>query len=303
MSSTVGLPAPARERDVVEAERRTRPRRSSVPPKRTPPNMRELARGARAAGGSILRKFLSQRTVMPYSATPPNPAITRSSSGSCSSSTSRIGLERHALAVRRPRRRARGGSGSIFSPSMPTTVWPSFIRWCASVKPAGPMPTTSTRLPVGGLRQRAAQVERVPAREQRVDLEAPRQLEHVLQRARLGLRDVDRLLLLVDARLHAVVADAVPGGRDHRVVDRDDRRARRSAGPRVLTLWNSEIFSSSGQPASGTPNDGLLERRRVAVRRRLFLQPLRAGVLALLVAPDAVVAPRRARRRGRCRGR
>ena len=75
------------------------------------------------------------------------------------------------------------------------------------------MPATSTRLPVGGLRIRRAQVERIPAREQAVDFESPRQLEHVLQRARLGLRNVDRLLLLVDARLHAVVADAVTGRR------------------------------------------------------------------------------------------
>ena len=27
-----------------------------------------------------------------------------------------------------------------------------------------------------------------------------------------------------------------------------------SGSPRALTMWNSEIFSSSGQPASGTPN-------------------------------------------------
>jgi hypothetical protein len=66
------------------------------------------------------------------------------------------------------------------------------------------------------------QVEGVPAREQRVDLESPRQLEHVLQGSRLGLRDVDRVLLLVDAGLHAVVADAVAGGGGHRIVDRDD---------------------------------------------------------------------------------
>ena len=48
----------------------------SVPPKRTPPNMANLRR--RSSSRRItLRKFLSQRTVMPYSATPPNPAITR----------------------------------------------------------------------------------------------------------------------------------------------------------------------------------------------------------------------------------
>ena len=53
---------------------------------------------------------------------------------------------RTARACRRRRRpRPAAGSGSIFRPSMPTTVWPSFIRWCARLNPAGPMPTTSTR--------------------------------------------------------------------------------------------------------------------------------------------------------------
>ena len=67
------------------------PSASSVPPKRTPPIQRERGRAARAASRMTLRKFLSQRTVMPYSATPPKPAITRSSSGSYSVATSRIG--------------------------------------------------------------------------------------------------------------------------------------------------------------------------------------------------------------------
>src|SRR5216117_4195971 len=80
---------------------------------------------------------------------------------------------------------------------------------------------------------RATNVEGVPPREQRVDLEAPGQLEHVLQRARLGLRDVDRLLLLVDAGLHAVVADAVPGGGQHRVVDGDDAERRERLAARL----------------------------------------------------------------------
>ncbi len=91
---------------------------------------------------------MSQRTVMPYSATPPKPAITRASSGSISARTSRTGAKATRLPWSTPD--SSGGSGSIFSPSMPTTVWPSFIRWCASVKPAGPRPTTSTLRPVSG---------------------------------------------------------------------------------------------------------------------------------------------------------
>ena len=74
------------------------------------------------------------------------------------------------------------------------------------------------------------EVERIPAREQAVDLVTPRQLEHVLQRARFRFRNVHRLLLLIDARLHAVVADAMSGRGAQGVIDRDDReRADRKA--------------------------------------------------------------------------
>ncbi len=41
-------------------------------------------------------------------------------------------------------------SGSIFRPSIATMVWPSFIRWCARVNPAGPRPTIRTLRPLSG---------------------------------------------------------------------------------------------------------------------------------------------------------
>ena len=75
----------------------------------------------------IFRKFLSQRTVMPYSATPPKPAMTRSDRGSRISSMllmARNGTRLPAASM--PDRAA--GSGSIFSPSIATTAWPWFIR-------------------------------------------------------------------------------------------------------------------------------------------------------------------------------
>jgi hypothetical protein len=50
----------------------------------------------------------------------------------------------------------------------------------------------------------------------------------------------------------------VPGGRRHRVVHGDDAERRERLAAR-LTMWNSEIFSSSGQPASGTPNTVFLK--------------------------------------------
>ncbi len=98
----------------------------SVPPKRTPPNILNSSRRSSSSRIS-LRKFLSQRTVMPYSATPPNPAMTRASSGSRSSAASRTGRN----GVRRPAASTpemAGSSGSILSPSTATTVWPSFMR-------------------------------------------------------------------------------------------------------------------------------------------------------------------------------
>ena len=74
-----------------------------------------------------------------------------------------------------------------------------------------------------GAGQGTADVQRIPARQKGIDLEAPGQLQHVLQDGGLGLWNIDRLLLLVDAGLHAVVADAVAGRRHHRVVDGDRR--------------------------------------------------------------------------------
>src|SRR5437764_449857 len=58
--------------------------------------------------------------------------------------------------------------------------------------------------PTGRLDYRIAQVQRIPAREQAVDLESPGQPEDILEHPRLGLRNIDRLLLLIDAGLHAV---------------------------------------------------------------------------------------------------
>ena len=70
-----GRPAGAgAQRDMVEAERRRRCRSSAC---RRSARRRYIANCARRSSSRrmIFRKFLSQRTVMPYSATPPNPAI------------------------------------------------------------------------------------------------------------------------------------------------------------------------------------------------------------------------------------
>jgi hypothetical protein len=152
-------------------------------------------------------------------------------------------------------------------------------------------------LAAGRQRHGPAQVERIPSRQQRIDLEAVRQGEHVLQHARFRLRNVDRILFLVDARLHAVVADPVTGGGRHRVVDADHRqRADRPAfGAQLVEFGDALLERAAGERH---PEDRLLERvcrRRgiggcaVGRSRALFEQPARARVLALFVAPDAVV--------------
>src|SRR5215471_12978541 len=91
-------------------------------------------------------------------------------------------------------------------------------------------------------RQRAAKIERIPACKQGIYLEAPWQSQYVLEYARLRLWDVDRVLLLIDAGLHAVVADAVPGGGDERVVDADHRQRRERQAVRAQLVKLGDFF-------------------------------------------------------------
>ena len=99
--------------------------------------------------------------------------------------------------------------------------------------------------------------------------------------------NVDWLLLLVDARLHAVVADAVPGRGDYRVIDADNGER-----PDYLTarLHHLELGDALLERAAGERHveEALLERGAPTVRRGLVDEALRARVLALLVAPNAV---------------
>ncbi len=119
------------------------------------------------------------------------------------------------------------------------------------------------------LRIRPAQVERIPARQQRIQLEAIRQLQHVFQRAGFDLRNVHRFLLLVDAGLEAVIADAVSGRGHHRVVDGDHRQ--RGDGVAV-GLQHVKFGYALGERATGQRDleCRLLVRRLAAGRRRVF---------------------------------
>ena len=137
-------------------------------------------------------------------------------------------------------------------------------------------------------RKRPSQIEWIPAREQRVDLEAPGQRQHVLQQPGLGLGNIDRILLLIDARLHAVVADAMTRRRHERVIDADHRqRAKRPAvGTQPVELGDLFLERAAGKRHA---ERGLLERRGAAIGGLLVAQARRARILLLLVTPDAVV--------------
>ena len=134
----------------------------------------------------------------------------------------------------------------------------------------------------GGLGHGIADIQRIPPRQQAIDLETPGQREHVLHDAGLGLRNIHRLLLLVDAGLHAIVADAVAGAGDHGIVhDHHGKGAQRHA----LGLEGVHLRNLLFQRAA---REGHAERA-LAIIAVLLLQALGAGVLPLVVAEDAVM--------------
>ena len=162
------------------------------------------------------------------------------------------------------------------------------------------LPDHQHALPGDPKRQRPPQVERIPARQQRIDLESPGKREHVLQHPCLGLRDVDRLLLLEDAGLHAIVADAVSSRRDQRVVDANHRqRGERPAfGAEHVELRDPLLERAAGERHAERALESIgiiadlgcgLAAARGGRRGAPFDETVRAGVFALLVAPDAVM--------------
>ena len=128
----------------------------------------------------------------------------------------------------------------------------------------------------------AADGERIPAGEQPIDLESPGERKHVGQHARLGLRDVHRLLLLEDARLHAVVADAVAGAGCHRVIDGDESEGTEGIAPFAEEMHLGDLLVEG---AAGE-RDAQRVRLDPAV---LVVKPFGAGVLVAVVAIEAVV--------------
>ena len=148
---------------------------------------------------------------------------------------------------------------------------------------AGGTKADDEHLVAGGRpRQGPPDVERVPPGQQRIDLKTPGQAQHVLQGAGLDLRDVDGVLPLVDAGLHAVVADAVTGRGADRVVDRNDGKGAEAVAARLHQIHLGNLLLERA-PREGHAKDGFFER---AV---LLFQTLRAAVLALVVTPNAVI--------------
>ncbi len=145
-----------------------------------------------------------------------------------------------------------------------------------------PEPDDEDVLSVVRKRVRARRVERVPAGQERPDLEPPGHREDVRENAGLRLRDVDGILRLKDAGLHAVVADAMPGAGNHRIVEADERKG---ADRVPLTPQQVHFRDLLVQRAA---------RERHAERIRanasvLLPKALRARVLVALVAEDAVM--------------
>ena len=71
---------------------------------------------------------------------------------------------------------------------------------------------------------RAFYVQRIPARQQEIHLEAEGHVQHIGQHIGFHLWNIHRRHLLIDAALHTVVADAMPGARAQRIVDHDERK-------------------------------------------------------------------------------
>ena len=140
-------------------------------------------------------------------------------------------------------------------------------------------------LPVVGQRVRAAHVERVPAREEAVDLHAPGERERFREHPRLDLRDVDRLLLLEDARLHAVVADAVAGAGAHRVVEAHEGERAEHVAVATHDVHLADLLFQRA-PLQRHADRVLLEHAGRGLR---VAHPLGARVLVALVAVEAVV--------------
>ena len=169
---TVGRPAPAHSATWSKPSAKA----ASiviVPPKRTPPYIANWPRRS-SSRRTIFRKFLSQRTVMPYSATPPKPAMTRSSSLSTRACDIADRAERVAAAV--GHHAGDLGRQRLDLEPVDRGDEMAVVDQVVREGEAGrTKPDDEHLIAARRLRQRPPDIERVPPGQQRVDLEPPGQ--------------------------------------------------------------------------------------------------------------------------------
>ena len=271
MSSTVGLPAPTRERDVVEAQREGVVDASSVPPKRTPPNSANCARRSSSRRIDLQEVLVPAHgdAVLGDAAEARHHALVERLVAA--SSTSRIGSNgtRSPSRVDAGQRRGQRLDLQPVDADDGVAVVHQVMREREAGRAHARRPARACR--VGGARQRPAQVERIPARQQRSRSRSPtaaRARPSACASPPAGCRPAP-----ASGRCRTSCSRCRCGGRSPRTIGlstHDDRERADRHSLRSCSLWNSEIFSSSGQPASVTPNGDLLERRLAAAGRAFF---------------------------------
>ena len=136
----------------------------------------------------------------------------------------------------------------------------------------------------GTARHRTSIIERIPPSQQRINLKAPRQRQHILENTRFHLRNIHRILFLINARLHAVIANAMPRSRQHGIINTRNRQC--PNGQRILfCLVHLGYFLLKRTPRQ-------LFAKNILMKKSLLIffgsQALRTRILALMVAQNAI---------------
>ena len=141
-------------------------------------------------------------------------------------------------------------------------------------------------LAVVRLGQILARAQWIPARQQIVNFHAPGQTQHIGQQARLDLRDIHRLLLLIDAGLHAIVANAVAGGRYHRVIHHRHRQRGDAVAVALQSVHLGNFFFQRAAGECHTQRINLKAQLRLAL---FFGEALGTKIAIVIMAIDAVM--------------
>ena len=136
----------------------------------------------------------------------------------------------------------------------------------------------------GDTRNRTSIIERIPTSQQRINLKTPRQRQHILENARFHLRNIHRILFLINARLHAVIANAMPRSRQHGIINTRNRQC--PDGQRILfCLMHLGYFLLKRTPRQ-------LFAKNIPMKKSLLIffgcQAFGTRVLALMVTQNAI---------------